>query len=215
MKPDPNPIVRIKICGLTRVEDAQEAVRLGADAIGLVFYPVSPRYVTVAQARQIIAALPPFVTIVALFVDAELEKIQQVIESLSIHTVQLHGQESAEFCEQLSCKVIKALRVTGETAIQPLLQEYRGVDAVLLDTHVSGVPGGTGKTFDWSCIPEEREVPVIVAGGLNPENVGACIQQVRPYAVDVSGGVEVSPGIKSATLMQTFVNEVQRFRGRS
>ncbi|RMH17982.1 MAG: phosphoribosylanthranilate isomerase [Gammaproteobacteria bacterium] len=203
-------MVRIKICGLTRANDALEAARLGADAIGLVFYPESPRYVSLEQARQIIAVLPPFVSVVALFVDASLEKILQVIQTLSINVVQLHGQESAEFCRQLPCKVIKALRVSDAASISSWLQEYGSVDAVLLDTHVSGIPGGTGKTFDWSCIPEERAVPVIVAGGLNPENVGDCIQQVRPYAVDVSGGVESSPGIKSSALMQSFVNEARQ-----
>lgn len=201
--------VRSKICGITRVEDALAAAAAGADAIGLVFYAKSPRAVSVEQARQIIAALPPFVTTVGLFVDVERDELRQILAQVPLDLLQFHGDESAEQCEGHGRPYIKALRVKAGDDVAAQVARYPGAAGVLLDTFVEGVPGGTGLAFDWSLVPSGLSKPVILAGGLTPENVAAAIARVRPYAVDVSGGVESAKGIKDADKVRAFIRAAQ------
>ena len=197
--------VRVKLCGITRVEDALAAAAAGADAIGLVFYAGSPRAVGVEQARAIIAALPPFVTTVGLFVDAGRDELAHILASVPLDLLQFHGDESAEQCEGFGRPYIKALRVRAGDDIVARVADYPGAQGILLDTYVEGVPGGTGEAFDWSLIPQGLSKPLILAGGLRPGNVAAAVAQVRPYAVDVSGGVEASKGIKDAQKVGAFI----------
>jgi phosphoribosylanthranilate isomerase len=198
---------RAKICGITRRQDADSAAESGADAIGLVFYPPSPRAVTIAQAKQIVAALPPFVSVVALFVDPEPQQVSQCLDALAVDIIQFHGNESPAFCEQYDKPYIKAVRMRTDTELQSLAQQYASARGLLLDSYQPGVPGGTGKTFDWSLIAE-IDKPVILAGGLHADNVQQAIRQVRPFAVDVSGGVESEKGIKSHDKISAFMREV-------
>ena len=200
---------RIKICGITRPEDARVAVANGADAIGLVFYPGSPRAVSVEQAREIAAAVGPFVTLVALFVDERAEQVNAVLEALPIGLLQFHGDESASFCGQFARPWIKALRVRPGTDIPAQAEAYAGSRGLLLDAWQEGVPGGTGKTFDWSLAQAGCSVPLVLAGGLHAGNVAQAIAMVRPFAVDVSGGVEASPGIKDPGRIEDFVAAVR------
>ncbi|MBF0146731.1 MAG: phosphoribosylanthranilate isomerase [Magnetococcales bacterium] len=203
------PTVRIKICGITRREDARIAIEAGADAIGLVFHDRSPRAVTVSRARELVAGLPPFVTVTGLFVNAALHEIESIAAQVGLNAWQLHGDEPPGFCNALSGRIIKALRVAEASDLRAAAA-YQ-VAAILYDAKVSGVPGGTGRTFDWSLLrhhPGHR--PMILAGGLHPGNVAEAISQVRPYAVDVSSGVESSPGIKDPALIRRFIQEVHR-----
>ncbi|MBO3274549.1 phosphoribosylanthranilate isomerase [Pseudomonas schmalbachii] len=199
--------VRIKICGITRVEDALAAAEAGADAIGLVFYPKSPRAVSVHQARAIIAALPPFVTTVGLFVDAGRCELNGILDAVPLDVLQFHGDESAEACSGYHRPYLKALRVKPGDDIAARVAEYPAAAGILLDTYVEGVPGGTGRAFDWSLIPTGLSRPIVLAGGLDAGNVAAAIAQVRPYAVDVSGGVEASKGIKDAEKIRAFIRQ--------
>ena len=200
--------VRSKICGITRVEDALVAAAAGADAIGLVFYAKSPRAVSVAQARAIIAALPPFVTTVGLFVNASRCELGEILDAVPLDLLQFHGDETPAQCEGHHRPYIKALRVKPGDDIARLAEPYGGASGILLDTYVEGVPGGTGAAFDWSLVPHDLAKPVILAGGLDAANVRAAIAQVQPYAVDVSGGVEASKGIKDAEKIRAFLREV-------
>jgi len=202
--------VRSKICGITRIEDALVAAEAGADAIGLVFYAKSPRAVTIQQARAIIAALPPFVTTVGLFVDVSRCELNEILDALPLDLLQFHGDETPAECDGYHRPYIKALRVKRGDDIAAQVAQYSKASGILLDTYVAGVPGGTGAAFDWSLVPQDLPKPVILAGGLTPQNVRAAIQQVRPYAVDVSGGVEASKGIKDAEKIRAFISEVQR-----
>lgn len=202
-------VVRSKICGITRVEDALAAAAAGADAIGLVFYAKSPRAVSVLQAQQIIAALPPFVTTVGLFVDIARAELQQILADVPLDLLQFHGDESLAQCEGYGRPYIKALRVRPGDDLVALMGQYPSASGILLDTYVEGVPGGTGLAFDWSLVPQHLPKPVILAGGLTPENVAAAIAAVKPYAVDVSGGVEASKGIKDADKVHAFIREVR------
>jgi phosphoribosylanthranilate isomerase len=197
--------VRVKICGITRVEDALAAAAAGADAIGLVFYANSPRAVGIEQAQAIIAALPPFVTTVGLFVDIQRDELRRILASVPLDLLQFHGDESVEQCEGFGRPYIKALRVKAGDDIIAEVDRYPGASGILLDTYVEGVPGGTGKAFDWSLVPEKLSKPVILAGGLRPDNVAEAVRQVRPYAVDVSGGVEAGKGIKDAERVAAFI----------
>lgn len=206
-------VVRCKICGITRLEDALAAVAAGADAIGLVFYARSPRSVSIEQARSIVAGLPPFVTTVGLFVDMPQAEIEQVLAAVPLDLLQFHGDESAADCDALKRPYIKALRVRAEDDVTALVDAYPDARAVLLDTFVDGVPGGTGQAFDWALVPARLGKPVILAGGLTPENVAAAIAQVQPYAVDVSGGVELAKGIKDAAKVKDFVCAVRTVEG--
>ncbi|MCF5468187.1 phosphoribosylanthranilate isomerase [Pseudomonas syringae] len=201
--------VRSKICGITRIEDALAAVEAGADAIGLVFYPKSPRAVTIQQARAIIAALPPFITTVGLFVNASRCELNETLEAVALDLLQFHGDETPEECDGYHRPYIKALRVKAGDDIAQACRAYRNARGVLLDTYVEGVPGGTGETFDWALIPDDLDKPVILAGGLTSANVAQAIAQVRPYAVDVSGGVEKSKGIKDREKILAFMSAVQ------
>lgn len=205
--------VRSKICGITRIEDALAAVEAGADAIGLVFYAKSPRAVNALQARAIIAALPPFVTTVGLFVNASRCELNETLDAVPLDMLQFHGDESPEECESYQRPYIKALRVKAGDDIAAACAAYTGARGILLDTYVEGVPGGTGEAFDWSLIPEGLSKPVILAGGLTPGNVQAAIEQVRPYAVDVSGGVEQGKGIKDPSKVRAFMQAVRDSRG--
>jgi phosphoribosylanthranilate isomerase len=197
--------VRVKICGITRVEDALAAAAAGADAIGLVFYAKSPRAVGIEQAQAIIAALPPFVTTVGLFVDMDRDELQRILADVPLDLLQFHGDESPEQCEGFNRPYIKALRVKAGDDIAAQVNRYPGAKGILLDTYVEGVPGGTGEAFDWSLVPEGLSKPVILAGGLHADNVASAVAQVRPYAVDVSGGVEASKGIKDAEKVGAFI----------
>ena len=203
-------VVRSKICGITRIEDALLAVAAGADALGFVFYPKSPRAVSIEQARGIIAALPPFVTTVGLFVNADRRELNALLDLLPLDLLQFHGDETPADCAGYGRPYIKALRVKSGDDIAQLAVPYKDASGILLDTFVSGIPGGTGAAFDWSLVPHNLSKPVILAGGLTPQNVFAAIEQVRPYAVDVSGGVEASKGIKDADKLKAFLREVRR-----
>jgi phosphoribosylanthranilate isomerase len=202
-------VVRSKICGITRIEDALSAAEAGADAIGLVFYAKSPRAVSVQQARAIIAALPPFVTTVGLFVDADRQELDEILAAVPLDLLQFHGDESPAFCEALQRPYIKALRVKPGDDLVARVAAYGQASGVLLDTYVPGIPGGTGEAFDWSLVPQGLSKPIILAGGLVAENVAAAIRQVRPYAVDVSGGVEARKGIKDAEKIRAFMRVVK------
>jgi phosphoribosylanthranilate isomerase len=204
--------VRSKICGITRVEDALSAAEAGADAIGLVFYAKSPRVVTVQQARAIVAALPPFVTTVGLFVDASACELGEILDAVPLDLLQFHGDETPSYCDGWGRPYIKALRVKPGDDIAAQIDAYHGARGVLLDTFVPGVPGGTGEAFDWSLVPQVASKPIILAGGLTAENVQAAIQQVRPYGVDVSGGVEAGKGIKDAEKIYRFIQAVKQAR---
>ncbi|MCM2319982.1 MAG: phosphoribosylanthranilate isomerase [Pseudomonas sp.] len=203
------PVVRSKICGITRIEDALLAADAGADAIGLVFYARSPRAVEVQQARAIIAALPPFVTTVGLFVNASRDELNEILEAVPLDLLQFHGDETADDCAGYHRPYIKALRVRPGEDIKARCAEFPQAAGILLDTFVPGVPGGTGETFDWSLVPENPGCPIILAGGLTAENVAAAIRRVRPWAVDVSGGVEASKGVKDAAKVRAFVAAVR------
>ncbi|MFB1635189.1 phosphoribosylanthranilate isomerase [Pseudomonas sp. AP-1] len=202
--------VRSKICGITRIEDALAAAEAGADAIGFVFYAKSPRAVDVRQARAIIAELPPFVTTVGLFVNASRCELNEILEVVPLDLLQFHGDETPADCEGYHRPWIKALRVRPGDDLEAACQLYAGARGILLDTYVAGVPGGTGEAFDWSLVPARLSKPIILAGGLSAENVGQAIAQVRPYGVDVSGGVEQAKGIKDAAKIEAFVRAVKQ-----
>ncbi|ETI62064.1 phosphoribosylanthranilate isomerase [Marinomonas profundimaris] len=197
---------RVKICGITNHEDAQMACRYGADALGFVFYEKSPRYITPETANSIVASLPPFVTPVALFVDANSDVIDSVIKGSSRWMIQFHGTESESECVSYQRPYMKALRIKKGDDVAALVSGFLSATAILLDAYKAGVPGGTGEVFDWSLIPGELPKPVVLAGGLTPENIKEAIKQVAPYAVDVSGGVELSKGIKSEPKVQEFIS---------
>jgi phosphoribosylanthranilate isomerase len=198
---------RVKICGITRQQDADFAAESGADAIGLVFYPPSPRAISFAQANTITANLAPFVSKVALFVDPEADLVSRCLDELSVDILQFHGDESPDFCQQFEVPYLKAVRMRDDINLQQVAEDYSTASALLLDTYQPGLPGGTGKTFDWSMIQRVNK-PIILAGGLHASNVLQAIHQVQPYAVDVSGGVESDKGIKSHEKISTFMREV-------
>ncbi len=199
---------RIKICGFTDVAAAVHAAEHGADAIGLVFYPPSPRHVEIAQACAIARALPAFVSSVALFVDADVTTVDAVISQVKPNLLQFHGEESPAYCRQFNLPYIKAVRVRqGLDLVQYALQ-FNDAQGLLLDAYVAGAAGGTGCGFDWSLIPASLPLPLILSGGLDAHNVGAAIRQTQPWAVDISSGVESSKGIKDAAKVAQFIFEV-------
>jgi phosphoribosylanthranilate isomerase len=200
---------RVKFCGITRVEDALAAVRLGADAIGLVFYEASPRCVTLEQAQEITRMLPPFVTAVGLFVDVLERQIRGAIESCGVQVLQFHGNEPAATYAAFGRPYIKAIRMAADIDLHAEQQAYPDAAAFLLDSHVAGTPGGSGETFDWRRIPRNLEKPVILAGGLTAQNVQQAISLVRPFAVDVSSGVEKTKGVKDIDKMAAFIESVR------
>ena len=199
---------RVKICGITRVEDAAAAARLGADAIGLVFYAKSPRVVNIPQAQAVIRSLPPFVSVVGLFVNADPEEIRRVLAVVPLDILQFQGGEPADLCRGYGRPYIKALPMRAGSDLSAMAQPYDDAAGILVDTYVEGLPGGTGRSFDWSRLPEHLACPLILAGGLTPENVAGAVAQVRPWAVDVSGGVETSPGVKDAAKIAAFIRGV-------
>jgi len=198
----------VKICGITRVEDALTAVAQGADAIGLVFYAPSPRAVSIEQAVAIAEQMPAFVSVVGLFVNAEEHYIKEVTSRVQLDLLQFHGDETPEQCAQYGLPFIKAVRVKSDTNLVQYAKDYSASRALLLDTYTEGVAGGTGHVFDWGLIPPDLNKPVVLAGGLTAENVAFAIKQVKPYAVDVSGGVEASKGIKDAAKIAAFMQQV-------
>jgi len=202
--------VRVKFCGITRAEDAAEAVRLGVDAVGLVFVPGSKRCVDIQQARDIVAAVPAFVSTVGLFMDADTAHVEAVLAAVPLDLLQFHGRERADFCAAFRRPYVKALAMGDGVDVTMMASAYAGARGVLLDAHRSGEQGGSGLRFDWSRIPASHASRIILAGGLAPDNVAAAIAAVRPYAVDVSSGIESAPGIKCPGRMRHFMNEVDR-----
>lgn len=200
---------RIKICGITRIEDALAAARLGADAIGLVFWPQSARSITPAKAREIVAALPPFISTVGVYVDPEAEWVEETASVAGLNLLQFHGDESPEFGSQFSLPYIKAVRVRAGVDLLQYATRYSSARGLLLDTYVEGTPGGTGDAFNWSLIPQRLPLPLILSGGLHPGNVTTAIKQVQPWAVDVSSGVEAAKGIKDAEKIAAFMQGVR------
>lgn len=202
--------VRVKVCGITRVEDVAAAAAAGVDAIGLVFYPPSPRCVSAERAAALVAAVPPLLTVVGLFVDADPGEVEAVLSRVSLDQLQFHGDEPRSYCESFQRPYLKAVRVREGVDLHRVAHEHPRARALLLDTYRAGVPGGTGETFDWSLIPAQLERPLVLAGGLDPANVAAAVCAVRPAAVDVSGGVEVAKGVKDAALIREFMRGVER-----
>lgn len=194
---------RVKICGLTRAEDVEAAVRAGADALGFVLWPGSRRGLDLDALATLAARVPPFVTRVGLFVDQDAETIAACLPFLDM--LQFHGNEPPEECQGYGRPWMKALRMHGDIDLHAEAERYRHAQGLLLDAFKPGVPGGTGETFDWSRIPADLARPVILAGGLTPDNVGAAIARVRPFAVDVSGGVEATTGVKDHAKIETFI----------
>jgi phosphoribosylanthranilate isomerase len=201
---------RVKICGLSQAEHARLAAREGADAIGLVFYRESPRYVAVEAAAAIAAALPPFVSAVGLFVDAAEDEVRSVLARVPLDLLQFQGEESAAFCELFGKPYVRAVRMAAGTDLLEYAQRFSRAKALLLDAHVPGERGGTGRSFDWAKIPAGLPVPIILSGGLTSENVGRAIREVRPWAVDVSSGVEQSRGVKDPRKIVEFIRSVRR-----
>ncbi len=202
--------VRVKICGITRLEDARAACEAGADALGFVFYARSPRHLAIEQARSLVTALPPFVTSVGLFVDAEPAFVRQALKEVPLDLLQFHGGESPDECRGFGRPYLKAVRVRPGADLLKYATEYHDALGLLLDAYVSGVPGGTGERFDWSLIPAHLPKPVVLSGGLTPENVAEAVEQIRPWAVDVSSGVEARPGVKDATKVAAFIEHAKR-----
>ncbi len=201
---------RVKICGITNSQDAQTAVSLGADALGLVFYPPSPRAVSIEQATEVVNLLPPFVTVVGLFVNAGRDTIGEILSRVRVDLLQFHGDESPEQCIGHGRPHIKAIRMREGVDLYAEKQRYSAASGLLLDNYRKGIPGGTGDTFNWDAVPSDMAGSIILAGGLSPENVASAIQQIRPYAVDVSGGVEMEKGIKDREKISAFMRGVER-----
>ena len=199
---------RVKICGITRPEHARAAAEAGADAIGLVFYPPSPRYLSAERAVEIRDALPPFVQTVALFVNPDAAQVAQVIGRVRPAMLQFHGEEAPQFCSQFGMPYIKACRVRPEVDLLEYLRPFSSATAWLLDSYVEEY-GGVGERFDWSIVPGRLERPLILSGGLAPDNVGEAIRRVRPWGVDVSSGVESAKGVKDPARIAAFIAEVR------
>lgn len=199
----------VKICGITRPEDALAAARAGAHAVGLVFYAGSPRCVTPARAAEIIRALPPFITTVGLFVDAPAEAVRATLAVAPVALLQFHGAETPEFCRQFGRPYVKAVRMRPGVDLLQYAREYHDAKALLLDNYVEGSHGGSGVAFDWSLIPGALPLPVILSGGLTPENIADAVRRVRPSAVDVSSGVESAKGVKDAQKIAAFIKGVR------
>lgn len=210
---------RIKVCGITSVEDATAAINGGADALGFIFAEKSPRYVSPNDAREIVSELPPFIHFVGVFVDKDPIEVQEIIEYCGLTHVQLHGKENPEYCENLAnsaspCKLIKAFRVGSATMAADFTPYEKSVIGFLLDTYVEGIEGGTGKTFDWQLIETLKlQRPVILAGGLSPENVAEAVTKVAPFAIDVNSGVEIEPGKKDHAKLAELMKTVAELGG--
>jgi phosphoribosylanthranilate isomerase len=201
--------VAVKICGITRTEDALAASRYGAAAIGLVFYRPSPRYIEPDAAAAIVRALPPFVTPVGLFVDAPAQEVREVAARSRVQLLQFHGAETPEYCARFELPHMKAVRMRAGVDLLQYARDFHQAKALLLDAFQEGLHGGTGALFDWSLIPQALPMPVVLSGGLSPENVGDAVRRVKPFGVDVSSGVEVSKGIKDAERIAAFIRGVR------
>jgi phosphoribosylanthranilate isomerase len=201
---------RVKICGITRVEDGLAASAAGADAVGLNFYAPSPRAVDIEQAVTIRRALPPFLTVVGLFVNADEATVAHTVERVQLDVLQFHGEETAALCERFGRPYMKAVHVKERVDVRDAAVRYASARALVLDTHDDELWGGSGRTFDWELVPADIGLPLVLAGGLTPANVADAIVRLRPYGVDVSGGVEQSPGIKDAAKISRFIQEVNR-----
>lgn len=199
---------RIKICGLTRIEDVHAAACAGADALGLVFYPPSPRYVDLPAAARLARAVPPFVSLVGLFVNAEPVVVRDTLAAVPIHLLQFHGDEDEAYCRQFDRPYLKAARVRPGMDLVQYAAAFPSAQAILLDAFVDGY-GGAGKVFDWSLVPTSLGKPLILSGGLDATNVGEAVRRLKPAAVDVSSGVEASKGIKDAGKMRAFIDAVR------
>ncbi len=205
--------IRVKICGITSIKDAQHVCNAGVDSIGLVFYGKSPRNVSITQAAKICDSLPPFVTSVGLFLDPSIEFVESVLANVTLDLLQFHGSETPEFCDLFNRPYIKAIGmegVTGEEEFAQRADQFINAKGFLVDSHASGKAGGTGKTFDWKNVPQNIQKPIILAGGLNPDNIADAMQQVDVYAIDLSSGVESSPGIKDPQKIKQLMAEVYR-----
>lgn len=200
---------RIKICGITRGQDAVTAAELGAHAVGLMFYEDSPRFVSVDQANKVIGVLPPFVTRVGVFVNPVEQQVHSILGALRLDLLQFHGDETPQFCARFGMPYIKAVRVTKGMDLLQYASRYHDAKGLLLDAHSERAYGGTGEAFDWSLIPGNLPLPIILSGGLNAANVARAIRQVRPWAVDVSSGVESAKGIKDAAKIAAFIKETR------
>lgn len=200
---------RVKICGITRREDALAAAELGVDAIGFVFYASSPRHIDKVGARDICRSLPPFITKVGLFVNAIAEQVHETREFVGLDLLQFHGDEDPEYCHGFDQPYLKVVRMQTDTDLAEVASRFPRASALLLDSFIDGQAGGTGKTFDWAKVPAGLPMPVVLAGGLTADNVASAIKQVRPYAVDVSSGVEHAGGIKDASKMAAFMRAVR------
>jgi phosphoribosylanthranilate isomerase len=200
---------RIKICGITREQDVSAVADNGADALGFVFYEKSSRHVGVQQAVQLARTVPPFLTVVGLFVNPTVDYVREVLAKVPLDVLQFHGEEEPDFCRQFGKPYLKAIRVKPGVDLVECAARYAGARGLLLDTFVEGIQGGTGESFDWALIPHDLPLPVVLSGGLHAGNVAAAIRQVRPYAVDVSSGVEAAKGIKDAAKIAVFINEVK------
>ncbi len=200
---------RVKICGLRHDNDLVSAAKAGADALGFVFYPPSPRAVSVEQAAGLVAQVPSFVTSVGLFVNASVDSIEQTLQQVPLTLLQFHGDESPEFCRQFGMPWIKAVRMRDDINLWQVKEDYHLAQGLLLDAYQKGTPGGTGAKFDWQRIPQELAGDIILAGGLDADNVQDAIAQVQPWAIDVSGGVESSKGIKDRAKIDTFMAKVR------
>lgn len=204
-----NP-VRVKICGITRLQDLHAACAAGADALGFVFYAKSPRNVSVAQAAALVAALPPFIQSVGLFVNAAPEFVAEVLAAVPLDLLQFHGDESPAECARHGRPFLKAIRVAPDTDLLKSASDFSASRGLLLDAYVPGVPGGTGERFDWSLIPANLPLPVVLSGGLDPDNVAAAVRRVQPWAVDVSSGVEQSLVVNGATVVAKGIKDAAR-----
>lgn len=202
--------VRVKICGVTQPDHALAAADLGVDAIGLVFYPPSPRFVDMDAARRIVQVLPPFVCAVGLFMNAEPDAVREVLRRTSIDLLQFHGSEPPEYCAAFGRSYIKAVPMGAGADVLDYAHRFQDAVGLLLDSHGGDRVGGTGRPFDWSAVPARAPKPLVLAGGLDPDNVAEAVQRIRPYGVDVSSGVESVKGVKDISLMQAFVQGVKR-----
>ena len=201
---------RVKICGLTRPEDIDGAVQFGADALGLVFYEPSPRSVSLELAAELAKRVPAFMSVVGLFVNPSRQEVEAVLERVPLDLLQFHGDESADFCASFGRRWIKAIRVRKAGQIEAAFEEFHNASGLLVDAWEPDRYGGTGKSFNWDLIPDYRPLPIILAGGLSSDNVFAAVKQVKPWAVDVSGGVEQDKGIKDIQKISHFIKEVHR-----
>lgn len=198
-------MTKVKFCGITNLKDAISAAELGADALGFVFYPKSPRFISPKNAKEIIKKLPPFISMVGLFVNQSKSEVEEVIKGCPLNLLQFHGDENESFCKQYNLPYIKAITMKSDVDLLKCIQEYNSAKALLLDTFSKVARGGSGEVFDWKMIPPNTLKPIIVAGGLTPENVQTLLEVISPYGVDVSSGIEINKGLKDYKLMKKFI----------